>query len=90
MIVGIPGFGNYPPYVSYSVSESLQLTDSQASSIWAGLWYVQFNYPTGTAIGAIDPVPEPTTLALFAGGFIALFESKRRFLPAQRQLNEPE
>jgi hypothetical protein len=81
MIFGIPGFRNVPPPIlSYSVNyEMLQLADGQASSLWDGLWYVQINYPTGTVIGEIAPVPEPTTLALLAGGIIALFKSKHRF-----------
>ncbi|MDB6110021.1 MAG: hypothetical protein JWR69_1771 [Pedosphaera sp.] len=64
--VNLFSFPGGPSY--YSSRQSWQITDSQATSLWAGLWYVQFDFPTGTDTGAIVPVPEPSSSSLLILG----------------------
>jgi hypothetical protein len=52
--------------------QTWQLTDSQASDLEAGLWSVQFDYTTGTDMGTIIPVPEPSSMDLI-GGIVTVF-----------------
>ena len=68
--------------------QTWQLTDSQASDLWAGLWSVQFNYTTGTDTGAIVPVPEPSSFVLFlgGGGFIFVISFRKRFGPSRQPM----
>jgi hypothetical protein len=68
----------------YVASQSWQVTDTQAASIWAGLWYVQFTFTTGTDSGALipnAPVPEPSSISLFLTGigFIVFVTVKKFF-----------
>ena len=67
------------PY--YAAAQSWQVTDDQANSISAGNWYVQFTFSTGTDIGAIVPVPEPSSfdLLLFGAGFILYIYTRKCF-----------
>jgi len=64
----------------YGSGQSWQVTDSQAADIWAGLWYVEFTFATGTDTGRIIAVPEPTSFKLFfiGVGFLAFTNIRKR------------
>ena len=47
------------------------ITEAQESDLLAGLWYLNLHttgFPGGEIRGQVEVVPEPTTLALLAGG----------------------
>lgn len=60
--VGVAG----PPVVGNAT-----ITEAQESDLLAGLWYLNLHttgFPGGEIRGQVEVVPEPTTLALLAGG----------------------
>ena len=70
--------GPHPPN-DFSSSQSWQITDGQEADLWAGLWYVQFDFSNGTDTGEIVSVPEPSSFDLFlcgAGIIVSIYVRK--------------
>jgi len=76
-------FAAYPPPAggpAFSYEQSWQLTAPQIQSLIAGEWYAEVSYAGNSYLGQIMPVPEPSSLALFVGGLIAVAATAgRRF-----------
>ena len=75
-------FMNVPEVVSGSMPEQMiSITPSQIADLEAGLYYMNIHtamFPLGEIRGQLTQVPEPGTLAIFAGGVLSLAVGAKR------------
>ncbi|HEY2328970.1 MAG TPA: PEP-CTERM sorting domain-containing protein [Verrucomicrobiae bacterium] len=70
-----PVFASYgAPFsgTAFSYEQTWQLTTPQIDSLLGGQWYADVSYGSVDYLGQITVAPEPSSIALFAGGLIAV------------------